>query len=664
MTRRSSIIVLALGVTLAAGVTFAILRSPPTGREIRNVVLISIDTCRADRFGCYTSSLLGATPNIDALAKEGAIFTRAQSTNALTLPSHSSMLTGTTPLQHRVHDNNNFHLSPESNTLAEILGSHGLKTAAVVAAIVLDGATGLSQGFDSYDDEMPNDGSPRPGWNLNERQGDAITQRANAWLDANHNERFFLFLHYFDPHQAYLPPEPFKSRFLSDPYTGEVAFTDACIGQVIKKLKSLGIYDDTLIIITSDHAESFGEHNEYTHSFFAYQTTIGVPLVVRVPPLGSQSPDSSNTVTEISTPVSVIDIAPTILDLLGVPQPEGIEGTSLSSLLASPQTPGDNRYLYCESTFPTRYGCSAIRALTHGDWKYLHNTNPELYNLKDDAAETKNVLDDHPEIVARMERRLRDMFDRRRQHVESSEDTDAEKLQSLGYIGGADVAAADSFDGKPGAEDPKTFVRYHSLISAAQGAFGQEDYEDARLKCLEVLASRPNVPDAHSTLGMTFRAQGRHADAVAHLTKYLALVSSAEDDTSQEFHRSDSKIADIRIQLGKSLLALKQGEEAIQSFRQALAIQPESIPALRNLAMALRSQDQAEQAVPLLRKALEQQPQNAQIHFDLGMVFHTLGEHDKAASAYRKSIELEPERDGAIRSGKDTGRARQTRTGP
>ena len=227
--------------------------------KIQNVLLISIDTCRADRISCYGFDG-GTTPNIDAVARDGVLFTRAYSTNPTTLPAHCSLFTGTTPLEHGVHANEYYRLADSRVTLAEILQEKGFQTAAFVGAFVLDASFGLDQGFHTYDDELSGGAYRR--LKYNERPADQVSARAVDWLDQHGADPFFLFLHYFDPHPPYQPPEPFASRYPEAPYAGEIAFTDHCIGGVIAKLKSLGLYDSTLIIITSDHGEGLGEHQE------------------------------------------------------------------------------------------------------------------------------------------------------------------------------------------------------------------------------------------------------------------------------------------------------------------------------------------------------------------------------------------------------------------
>ena len=277
----SLIVLIVLSVVIGTiGILF-FQRSRPAKNNINNVILISIDTCRADYLGCYGYSQ-EITPNIDNLAEEGVLFFNTFSPVPITLPAHSSMLCGTTPPYHGTHDNNDYRLDPSNVTLAEILQKNGFSTGAVISAFVLDSKFGLNQGFDYYNDRFENKSHAL---SINERKAEEASRLAVNWIVDHKNEKFFLFLHFFDPHQVYEPPEPFLSKFKDNPYAGEIAYTDNCVGEIIQKLKALGLYDSSLIVITSDHGEMLGEHGEMTHSYFIYQSAVKVPLIFNLPGL-------------------------------------------------------------------------------------------------------------------------------------------------------------------------------------------------------------------------------------------------------------------------------------------------------------------------------------------------------------------------------------------
>ncbi len=274
---RHPLLVLALVVVIGLG--WFLLKSSFFPKEIRNVVLISIDTCRADYLSCYGYSRK-TTPNIDAVAAEAVLFNHAVAPVPLTLPSHGSMLTGTIPPYHGVHHNIDYRLDESNVTLAEILKQNGFTTGAVISSFVLNAQFGFAQGFDTYNDHFV---QPMSSFYGNERRADEASRVAEQWLAEHQDEPFFLFLHYYDPHDAYRPPEPFAATFKDNLYAGEIAYVDHCINQVIEKLKKLGLYDSTLIIITSDHGEGLDEHFEKTHGYFNYHSTMRVPLIIKVP---------------------------------------------------------------------------------------------------------------------------------------------------------------------------------------------------------------------------------------------------------------------------------------------------------------------------------------------------------------------------------------------
>jgi len=320
-------IVILVGLFVVLGIGIWLYTSYLSSKKVRHIILISIDTCRADCLSCYGCQQK-TTPNIDKLARQSVLFENVISAVPVTLPSHSTMLTGTIPHYHGAHTNNNYRLGEFNVTLAEMLQEKGYKTAAVIAAFVLDARFGLSQGFDSYNDRFL--GKREPGFVL-ERRAAETSKLAINWLAEHANEDFFLFLHYFDPHAEYIPPEPFASNFRENPYLGEIAYTDYCIGKVIDKLKSLGIYDSALLIVTSDHGESFGEHGEYTHGYFIYNTTIRVPLIFKLP--------GTNNAKRVKDIVGLIDVTPTILSQLGIAGPSHIQGKDLSDYFRGESVP-------------------------------------------------------------------------------------------------------------------------------------------------------------------------------------------------------------------------------------------------------------------------------------------------------------------------------------
>ncbi|UCF42983.1 MAG: sulfatase, partial [Planctomycetota bacterium] len=354
-------------------------------REVRRVVLISIDTCRADYLSCYGYPR-STTPNIDRLARQSVLFTNVITPIPTTLPAHCSMLTGTIPPYHGVHYNVGYRLGQSNVTLAEILRPMGFTTAAFISAFVLDSDFGLDQGFDTYDDSFE---EIRRNIFGSERRAGETSRLAIEWLQQrDKGEKFFLFLHYYDPHLEYEPPEPFASEFADNLYAGEIAYTDYCIDLVIDKLKELGVYDSTLIIVTSDHGEMLGEHGEPDHGYFIYESAINVPLIFKLP--------RRNEGRKVDGVADIIDIVPTICGMVGADVPPAVRAKDLSVFFGSGRPGREERHLYCESMMPTRYNASSLLGVVTDRFKYIQTTRPELYDLVEDPNETNNLAERQP----------------------------------------------------------------------------------------------------------------------------------------------------------------------------------------------------------------------------------------------------------------------------
>ncbi len=633
LTIRTRIALSILLVVAGCAVWFFSARHQPSAK-IRNVVLISIDTCRADHLSCYGFERK-TTPNIDAVASQGVLFTRAHSTNPLTLPAHSSMLTGTNPPYHGVHDNGSHRLGDVNVTLAEIMRDHGYQTAAFVSAIVLKAQFGLDQGFGTYDDHVTGEGRKL---HINQRKAGDTSRQAVDWLDIHGHEPFFLFLHYFDPHAPYEPPESFALRFPAAPYAGEIAYTDDCIGRVIEKLKSLGIYESTLLVITSDHGEGLGEHEEDTHGYFAYQSTIRIPLIIKAPGGAAQR--------KLDDPVSIVDVVPMVLDLVGITQPPHIQGENLSlSLVDQGESP--QRYLYCESLHPTKYGCNGLFGLIHDRWKYIWTTHPELYDLLRDPAETTNLVDSEVKIASELQAQLQSMLlqQARTDVADSTQKPDRESVQrlmSLGYIGGE--VQATLLDVDPKGEDPKESLDHHNRLLKSRALFSSGRLEEARLECLKILEKRPRDLWTLQTLGDIALEAGHNADAVSRFSQYLEAAAEAIDSSSQRtVLQMNSEIASTHNNLGISLHSLGSTAEAEAHFKEALRIDPGYAEPHFNLAIALQGRGRAEEAVVHYQQALRLDPDYADAHNNLGKALENMGRVEEAVAHYQEAVRIKPD---------------------
>ncbi|MGA2631305.1 MAG: sulfatase-like hydrolase/transferase, partial [Terriglobia bacterium] len=500
-----------------------------------NVVLITIDTVRADHVGCY-GYRQAHTPNLDALAREGALFQTVVASVPLTLPSHCSILTGTYPPLHGVRDNLGYNLGESPPTLADLLKRNGYVTAAFVGSEVLDARRGLNRGFDTYSSPFRRKmGRDNPlVFNLQDlqRRAQEVVDDALGWMAAHAGRPtrpFFVWIHLYDPHTPYDPPPRFRA-LLHDPYDGEIAYADDAMGKFFGYLKEHALYDQTLIIAASDHGESFGEHGEFTHGYFIYDTTLLVPLIIK-PSLGS-----GMTPRHIAAPVRTIDIAPTVLQFLGIVPPSGMQGNSLLSLMLGKTTASPTSAAYCESYYPSEFGWSALRALRSGHLKYIDAPKPELYDLATDPQETHNLY--QTQRATALE--LKSQFERLVARVTPKESaarapvspTDLEMLASLGYIATSDPISM----GSPGrsSPDPKDELgTYKALLSATHLA--------AEGKCASAIPSlarltqeQPALFLGHMTLAKCNLATGRYDAAESALDSAVRL---RPDNLEAEFYR-------------------------------------------------------------------------------------------------------------------------------
>jgi len=559
--------------------------------EPSNIILISIDTCRADHLSCYGYSRK-TTPAIDAVAKGGVLFEQVISPVPITLPAHCSMLTGTIPPDHGVHDNVENKLDQSNVTLAEILKAEGFGTAAIVSTFVLDSQFGLSQGFDTYNDQFE---VVRYTSSTNERLGGETSRVANEWLEEHKNEKFFLFLHYYDPHDQYRPPEPFASTFADNLYAGEIAYTDHCIGQVVNKLKELKLYDSSLLIIAGDHGEMRGEHGEQEHTYFIYESAIKVPLIFKLPGASHHSRKMTQT-------VGLIDIVPTVCSLLGIDSPAEMQGQDLSPYLLEKEKSEEERGFYCESVTPLRLNANPLLGIRTNRWKYIHTTRDELYDLTKDPGETNNLAATEPHQAKVLESQLRERIAGLTQKDGSSSQADLDdeslaRLRSLGYIASSNdevsFADEDFFDLDPDRDDPKDHIDFFVQLQHATGLNFDFKFKEARTILDELARNRPGIFEIHMQLA--FAAGG-----------------------------------------------LNDHETAFENLHRALVLKPGNTVALADLGFIALKQDKIEEAIEYSLKAIEGDPGNTVANDTLGTISARKGDFEKAQSYYRKSLDVNP----------------------
>lgn len=623
-----------------------------------NLLVITLDTTRADRIGAYGNKDI-ETPTLDRLAREGVLFEQAMAVAPLTLPAHSSIFTSRFPPEHGVRDNGGFFLSPQQLTLATLLKRKGLQTGAVVAAYVLDGKWGLNQGFDTYVDDF--DLSRLSGFALGDvqRPGNEVVDRALPWLEKVKGQRFFAWLHFYDPHTPYDAPEPFKSRYADHPYNGEIAFVDAQIARVIAFLEQNGLLERTVVAVIGDHGEGLNQHSEGTHGFFIYESTTRVPFIVRAPFERTRG-------RRVADPVRSVDLFPTVLDLMGVPTPKGIAGVSLVPLMTGARKTLDLEG-YAEALYPLHhYGWSELRAWRAGRYKAIDAPRPELYDLERDPQETTNLYAERRPLADGMIARLRQQ---EKEHAGGSEglaapspEVDPEaraRLAALGYVGSfvATVSAPAS-----DRADPKDKIELFNLMTDARES-AKEEGSAAKIAAMyrKVLADDPKVIDAWFNLGNVYYRAGQYEEAIEHFSKALELKPDydlpvinmanayrrlGKDEAAlagyEHYLTIDPKNAHVRYQIGEIYMDRGETARAEQNFRQALEINPREASARNALGVIAFTRGDRAAAEREVRAALEMKKDVRLAHYNLALFAEERNDLATAEAEYRKELELHP----------------------
>jgi choline-sulfatase len=602
-------------------------------KNVRRVVLISIDTCRADYLSCCGYPL-ETTPTIDQIAREGVLFTNVLTPVPMTLPAHCSMLCGTLPPAHGVRDNAHYRLSPTNLTLPQILKPQAFFTGAIVSTSMLNAQFGLSPGFDTYDDAFR---QPRGAEFGPERSGDEATQVAIEWLEKHHGQAFFLFLHYYDPHMPYEPPEPFASRFAETPYAGEIAYADACIGKFIAKLKELNLYESSLIIIAGDHGEMLGEHGELDHSYFIYQSALRVPLIFKLP--------DQTTARKIDDLVGLIDIVPTVCGVLGIEPPIELPGVDLSPYFEGKRQPESDRHLYCESLTPTTYGANPLLGLVTDQWKYIRTTRSELYDLRSDPGEAHNLFLERQQVALALEDQLQQILKdtaaegRTDNRLELDEASRA-RLQSLGYIGGDIDEGSDLV---PDKEDPKDLLQIHTALQNAYRLFHQGRHEEMEAVCRQVLAERPQLRTANLTMAELLAKTDKPAEALRYYDIAIGMGSSTatvfndrgnvrrmlRDFTGaiadyDEAIRLDPASYQTYINRGSTHAVIGDLRAALADFTQAVELNPQDVTGWIKRGTLLAQSGNITGAVRDFRQCLERLPPDSPLRPQILQVLQRL----------------------------------------
>ena len=516
-------------------------RGPRAGETFPKapVVLISVDTLRSDHLPFYGYGGV-ETPALSALRKDSILFEKAYSHAPLTVPSHASMLTGRVPADHGIHDNLGYHLRKDIPTLAEALKKEGYATGGAVSCFVLKAVSGLSRGFDFYDDNVdPAEG--RAALGQVQRLGDETEKQLAAWLQRVPSDKpVFAFLHLYEPHTPYEPPEPFKSRYKDQPYDGEIATADAIVGRFLSLLKEKGLYDSALIVFLSDHGEGLGEHGEAEHGMFLYREALQVPLLVKLP-------GGRRAGTSVTSPVALTDVFTTVGQGVALPGFEPPAGTvSLLDLAAAAQAPA--RRILSETFFPRiHFGWSELASLLEGRWHYIEAPKPEIYDIETDPAEKNNRIAEKPDAL----RALRADLLNRRPSYETPADVDLEarkKLTSLGYLSAGPPSAAGTLD------DPKDRIATFEQLRRGLGEFTVGNAWKAHEVFSKLLAENPRMLDVWEMESKVLLQLGRSEEALAALKKTVDLVPEAARAPYV------TEVANLCLQLGKWEEGMKHAE--------------------------------------------------------------------------------------------------------
>jgi arylsulfatase A-like enzyme/Flp pilus assembly protein TadD len=669
-------------------VTFLALlaQTPRVAANAPNVILITIDTLRADRLGCYGYRKI-ETPNIDSITRDGIRFADAVAQCPITLPSHCSILTGTNPIYHGVRDNSGYRLPSDRLTLAEVLKQRGYRTGAFVGAYVLDSKTGLNQGFDTYVDGFQTSNRGETDLSIAQHRAGKVMTSALAWLKkAKAGEKSFAWIHLFDPHAPYDPPPPFSKKYSSDPYNGEIAYVDSVIGELIAYLKSRSLYPSTLLTIISDHGEGLGEHGEATHGLFLYDSTLRIPWIIKPPvseigkgteprPLGSgpadesplayargsvffhmfygsgpsnESPESPLAYARgsesshmlpaqgkyagrvIAEQVQSIDLMPTVLQFLGISIPDSVQGLGLLSLLEGKRT-SDLRPALGETLLPRdQYGWSPLLSIRTQDHKFIQAPKPELYDLSRDPQEKLNLFSSNRALADQLRQQRESLASRYsgknavQARMRIQDPAAFQRLLGLGYvaISGDSIRDAEA-ESLP---DPKDKVATFDLLWAAAADNEKDRYGQAIRKLKQVLASDPKTYLARALLGITYFKMGNFPLAAEELKAALSL---RPNDLTAMFH------------LGMALARMGENQAAENIFQKVLELDPENDGALNNLGIVYLNEKRFNEAMEIFHRRVQSSPRDSFAWTNLGLAYMNQNRNTEAIRALRRALEID-----------------------
>jgi arylsulfatase A-like enzyme/Tfp pilus assembly protein PilF len=676
-------------VLLLAGLVLIPCGCHQTNPPRPNILIITVDTLRADRVGSYGYTS-GLTPNVDALAKDAIVFERAVAQVPLTLPSHTAIFTGTYPFHNGVQDFTAQPLSDRFRTLAESLKDHGYATGAVVSSFVLDRSWGLARGFESYDDAFAGQEFLQKNIGLVERRAEDSVNHALSWLEFHHNQPFFLWLHLYDPHSPYNPPEPFRTKYAKQLYDGEIAYADSQLGRLFSWLKESpsGLYDNTLIVFLSDHGESLGEHGEKEHGFFVYDSTVRVPLFLKPPKKAGFA------LQRVADAVETIQVGPTVLDLAGVEDPiqKQFQAASLVPLMnGKPHAP--QRPAYSETFYPLNsFGWSPLRSVQTARYQYIEAPKQELYDHQTDVAESNNLAAKDATVAASLGTQLNQLLASYPAATTSS-GTNAspevlEKLRSLGYVAYRAPAAAgsklaDPKDKLPAFQDVLratdliqlgNFAEARSVLSSLQrkepqlylipflmgeAASHEAQWKEAEKNFGRAAALNPGFEQARMGLARALGLQGKLAQAKDLLGTLLAtnpgnfrawfLLSQIEAPTDPKSSREAlDKVIAIQPNFAlayrdRGLLSVREQTyvSGAEDLSRAVEMGLHDVLTYNSLGICYSRMNRLDDAVESYRQAIAADPHYAQAHLNLGFAYERMNQLDLKKKEYAEACRLD-----------------------
>ena len=582
-TRKWVSFLLLFGI-IASGVGLYVGSPPPL-----NVLLITLDTTRADRLGCYGHSL-AETPVLDRLAQQGVLFERAYAPVPLTLPSHASILTGLYPPEHGLHSNGQAALPQGIPTLATELQAAGYETGAFVAAFVLDDKFGLQRGFKTYDDDVSL-AAPTPHGDHQYRDASLVIDAAIMWLRPRSQKPFLCWVHLFDPHYPYLAHEDqFGTQFKDRPYDAELSYVDGQIDRLISTLQKSGALEHTVIVVVGDHGESLGEHGELTHGMTVYDATIRVPLIVL-------SPEEGRPGHRVAEPVSLVDLTPTLLDRVGLqPLPQASGRSLRSALRGEPLTPTPC-YAETDEPYVTAHW-SPLRAIITPQWKYVRSPRAELYDLVADPQELRNLATRSPAQLQKMDSELTSWEERMNQPLVANVSLSEQELRTLRSLGYASVNETKDAMERP-LRDVKDMLPYYYKLNDAVAMIDAGRYDLAEPVLREILAEDDSYFTAHGELGRCLLKQNKLPEAVASLRRTMELNPHADR---------------VQSMLGAILLIQENYADAAEALELAIRLNPDLHQNYFNLGMTLEKLGRPDEAIRRYKDCLQRAPNAAQAH--------------------------------------------------